>query len=258
MMRNMRSESTLKALAEAPVGVLGFTAKDLTPRAIAVTPYVIAGEPTVTTTLALLAKVKMLRNRPEAAMFAGGVHLSGRTSIVMHAGTDWFDENLRELEPEKYPPAKSLLSIPFHRRLLWWYLGRAVITFDDATVTSIEASDKVTLTSVVDGKVVITPLPPGLVTDGDEISMGVDVPDGPGCLVVHHETDAMAELLSLTLRGNVTNRLLRVEFRKGGLQPQEPGAIAQLNSLRALGRAAKANRSTIESWNRPREEETTS
>ena len=46
MMRNMRSESTLQAFAEAPVGVLGFTARDLTPRAVAVTPYVIAGEPT--------------------------------------------------------------------------------------------------------------------------------------------------------------------------------------------------------------------
>ena len=250
----MRSESTLDALRAAPVGVLGFTAKDLTPRAVAITPYVIAGEPAITTTLALLAKAKMLRNRPAAALFAGGVHLSGDTSVVMHADTDWFDEHLRELESEKYPPAKTLLSIPFHRRLLWWYLGRAVITFDDATATTVVGSDRTTLTSVVDSRIVITPLAPDLGTDGDEIELGSNPPDGPGCVLVHHETDGMEELLSLTLRGDVTNGVLRVTTRTGSLEPQQPSMIEQVKSLRALGQAAKANRTEIENWNNTTEQ----
>ena len=77
------------------------TAKDLTPRAVAVTPYVIAGEPTVTTTLALLAKAKMLRKRPAAALLAGGVHMSGDASIAMHADTEWFDEHLQHIEKQE-------------------------------------------------------------------------------------------------------------------------------------------------------------
>ena len=239
------------------MGVLGVTAKDLTPRAIAVTPYVVANRATVTTTLALLTKAQMLRNRPAAALFAGGVHVGGDVSVTMHAEPQWFDANIRRPEAEKYPPAKSLLAIPFHRRLLWWYVGRVVMTFDDPDVTTratgttgtVAGDDRATITSIVDGHVRITPLDRQIDVEGDEIPLDADVSDGPGCLLVHHETEAMAELLSLTLRGTVRDSVLEVTHRKGSLTPQNPRTLAQLASLRQLGRAARANRPAIDGWN---------
>lgn len=243
----------LEAIDRAPVGVLGLTAKDLTPRAIAVTPYVIEDEPVVTTTLAFLGKAKMLRNRPAAALLAGGTHVGGDTSVVMHESSEWFDEHVREAEAGKYPPAKSLLSIPFHRRLLWWYVGRAAITFDNPLLRTVAARDRVTLTSVVDGTVEITPLADDLTAEptftAERVELGAEVADGPGCLLVHDETDGMAELLSLTLRGDVRDGVLTVTSRQGSLEPRDPGTLAQLSSLREFGRAAKANRATIDEWN---------
>jgi hypothetical protein len=242
----------IDAIDRASVGVLGLTAEDLTPRAIAVTPYVIGGEPVVTTTLALLGKAKMLRNRLSAALLAGGIHVGGNISVVMHEAPEWFDEHVRDAEARKYPPAKSLLSIPFHRRLLWWYVGRAAIAFDDPVLRTVAARDRVTLTSVVDRTVEITPLADDLTADptfaAERVELGAEVPDGPGCLLVHDETDGMAELLSLTLRGDVSDGVLAVTSRHGSLEPRDPGTLDQLRSLRDLGRTAKANRATIDAW----------
>ncbi|MCP3934550.1 MAG: hypothetical protein GY708_04165 [Actinomycetia bacterium] len=238
----------LSLIDDAVVGVLGFTARDLTPRAVAVTPYVIDGKPTVTTTLALLTKAKMLRARPAAALLAGGVHVSADTTLEMHQDSEWFDANLRAAEARKYPPARSLLSIPFHRRLLWWYLGRVVITFDSATITTPGVGDRVTITSVVDGEIVITPLADQLSTDTENIELGTEVPDGAGCLLVHHETDNMDELLALTLRGEVREGVLAVKSRHGSILPQNPGTLTQIRSLFTLGRAARANRDLIDNW----------
>ena len=254
-MRHVRSASEMSSVESAPVGVLGFTAKDLTPRAVAVTPYVIDGRPTVTTMLALLTKAKMLRARPTAALYAGGVHVAGAVEVELHRKPDWFDANIRDRELEKYPPAKSILSIPFHRRLLWWYVGRVAFTFDAAAATEVDGDDRVTLTSVVDGRLLITPLDPDIESSlstigaGDHVELGPDVPDGPACVLVHHETKGMAELLSVTWRGQVTDGDLTVRSRHGSLEPQNPGTIAQLKSLRALGRSAKANLPTIDAWN---------
>ena len=239
---------SLDAIAAAPVGVLGLTAKDLTPRAVAVTPYVIDGRVTITTTLALLTKAKMLRNRPAAAVYAGGMHVSGDVTLAMHRDSTWFDEYLRGPESEKYPPAKSLLAVPFHRRVLWWYVGRVSMTFGDPTIEAHPGSDRATITSVVDGEVRITPLDPNVAADGDEIELGADVPDGAGCLLLHHETEGMAELLALTLRGTVRNGVLRVEHRAGSLEPEYPSTRQQLKDLRTLSAQGKANRSTIDAW----------
>ncbi|MGI9644679.1 MAG: hypothetical protein ACR2O6_05140, partial [Ilumatobacteraceae bacterium] len=119
-------------MAAVSVGVLGFTAADGSPRSCAVTPYVVDGAPTVTSTLALLTKARMLRDRPAAALLAGGVHISGDAEVTAHGSPAWFEAHIREAEREKYPPARRLLAIPFHRYLLWWYVGRAEITFPAA------------------------------------------------------------------------------------------------------------------------------
>ena len=246
----MCSASTLAAVADAPTGVLGFTAKNHSPRAVAVTPYVVDGKPTVTTMLALLTKAKMLRNRPAAALLAGGTHVAAETKLAMHSGPDWFDTNIRQRELEKYPPARTLLSIPFHRRILWWYVGRVAISFDEPACHHVGGMDRVTITSVVDRSVQITPLPADLDVDANQIEVGPTVPDGPGCLLIHDETEGMAELLQLRLDGTVTGGVLTVESRRGSLEPQQPGALAQLAGLWSLRTAANANRSTIQEWDR--------
>jgi hypothetical protein len=58
----------------------------------------------------------------------------------------------------------------------------------------------------------------------------------------------MAELLSLTLRGDASDGVLAVTSRQGSLEPRDPGTLDQLRSLRDLGRTAKANRATIDAW----------
>ncbi len=250
MMRNMCSESELEAIRIAPVGVLGFTAKDLTPRATAVTPYVVDGTPTVTTMLALLTKARMLRNRPAAALLAGGTHVAADTTLTMHRTADWFDANIRSRELVKYPPARALLSIPFHRRILWWYVGRVAITFSNPTCRPMAGADRVTITTVSDGKVQIRPLSDDLDVNPHQIEVGSAVPNGPGCLLVHDETDDMAELLQLRLQGTVADGVLSVESRHGSLDPQHPGVITQLKGLWALRKSAQSNRTLIRDWDR--------
>lgn len=252
-MHNMRfakaSPDALNALDGAVTGVLGFTAKDGTPRSVAITPYVVGGHPTVTTTLALLTKAKMLRNRPAAALFAGGVHVQGDVDVRLHRDAEWFDANIRESERLKYPPAAQLLAVPFHRRLLWWYVGRISMTFRGGVVEHVGGADRVTITTVESGRVTITPLAPDLATEESEIVLGADVADGPASLLVHHETDEMAELLSLTLRGEVRDNTLLVAERRGSLEPQRPSMLGQLRGLRRLARLAKANRPALAAWN---------
>ncbi|MGH1491579.1 MAG: hypothetical protein ACRBK7_19635 [Acidimicrobiales bacterium] len=58
----------------------------------------------------------------------------------------------------------------------------------------------------------------------------------------------MAELLQLRLQGTVIDGVLNVESRHGSLDPQHPGLITQLNSLRALNKDARANRTAIQNW----------
>lgn len=232
----------------ATVGVLGLTAKDGTPRAVAVTPYVIDAKPVVTTTLAFLAKAKMLRKRPTAALYAEGIHISGDVTVEMHRYSAWFDQHIRTAEAVKYPPAKSLLGFPFHRRVLWWYVGRVSMTFQAPQITNNQGNDRVTITSLVDGKVQVTPLPSNLEIGSDEIEIGVDLSPGPACLLIHEETQGMNELLSLTLLGNVVNGRLNVRERRGSLVPTEPSTIDQLKMLRALANSAKANRPEIDRW----------
>lgn len=247
-MHNMCSVKTLEAVDRAEVGVLAFTAKDGSPRAVAVTPYVVDGAATVTTTLALLTKARMLRNRPTAALLAGGVHLSGHVDVTMHRDPAWFDANIRSAERRKYPPSAQLLGFPGHRRLLWWYVGRVSMRFTTPTWAEARGSDRVTITTLRNGVPDVTALAHDVDTTGEAIRLGATVPDGPACLLTHVETEGMAELLQETLRGTVRDGTLTVESRHGTLTPQEPGTLAQLRSLRALGRSARANRGIIEAW----------
>jgi len=250
MIRNMRYANSLGLFDQARVAVLGFVGADGTPRSCAVTPYVIGGDLTVTSTLAYLAKVRAISRHPAVALYRDGAHASAAATVELHATPGWFDQHLRNEELRKYPPARTLLALPFHRRILWWYVGRAVVTLSDARIEDVDGSDQATITTLIDGRPQIRPLRSGSVDASEKvIDIGDGIPDGPAFVLLHDEDDDMAELRQVTIRGTVVDGRIHVERRSGSLEPSHPGTIAQLRSLRALSRAATANRSEIANWN---------
>jgi hypothetical protein len=84
--------------------------------------------------------------------------------------------------------------------------------------------------------------------DADEIALPVGLPDGPACLLVHEESAGMSDLCQLRLEGELISGRLSVQRRSGTLAATHRGPLAQLRDLGALGRAATANRTRIESW----------
>jgi hypothetical protein len=163
-----------KALNAAAVGVFAFSGQDGRPRACAVTPFLYDGEAVVTSTLAFTAKVAAVRRDARVALLAGGCLIRGRGTVDIDLTSKTFDERIRDQELRKYPPARQLLAIPGHRRLLWWYVGRASI--------AIPVGD------------------PGTDVSGDEIPVPVGH-ESAACLLVHDEEPDMADLRQLTLHG---------------------------------------------------------
>ena len=226
----------------AAVGVLAFVAADGTPRACAVTPYVVDDDVLVTSTLAFLAKAEALHHDPRAAILAGGVEVRGAVTLDIDLTAATFDRVVRAQELAKFPPARPLLRLPGHRRLLWWYVGR---TFARLPLESNHAEpgvDRVTVTSLEDGVPRIRPRPPNLDVDGTAIDVGVDVADGPAVVLIHDEEPSMADLRQLTLAGIVRDGVLTPTRRRGSLAPTPTGALDQLRELRGLARVAKARR----------------
>jgi hypothetical protein len=74
------------------------------------------------------------------------------------------------------------------------------------------------------------------------------LPGGPVCLLVHEESAGLSDLRQLRLEGELVSGRLSVRRRSGTLAAAHRGPLAQLRDLTALGRAATANRTRIESW----------
>jgi hypothetical protein len=214
-----------------------------------VTPYLDAGQALITSTLAFTAKVAAVRRDPRVALLAGGCLVRGRAALDVDLTSKTFDERVRSQELRKYPPASRLLAIPGHRRLLWWYVGRASITIPLDDCTPAPGSDRITVTFLDAGMPGIVPLDPATDVSTDEIPVPV-ARDGAACLLVHQEDPGMADLRQLTLHGAVRDGTFRVQLRTGSLDPVHPGAVDQLRSLRALGRAARKNRQVLAQWAR--------
>lgn len=247
-MHNVRYGTDLDPFDRARTAVLGFVGGDGTPRSCAVTPYVVDGRLVVSSTLAYLAKVRAISARPAAALYVDGAHASADAAVEVHRASTWFDAHLRDQELAKYPPARTLLALPFHRKLLWWYVGRAAVTFTDPVLEHAVGSDRATITTLADGRPRVRPLA-SVDPDGDVIDVG-DVADGPASVLVHDEDDDMTELRQLVLRGSVTDGRFHVVRRSGTLEPTDAGTWDQVRSLRALARAARANRQELEHWDR--------
>lgn len=250
-MRNMRSATAEagQAVDAALVGVLGWLDREGRPRACAVTPYRIDDDVVVTSTLALLGKVRALRRDPRAVVLAGGFEVAGRASLELDVTPASFDRWIREQELAKYPPARSLLSLPAHRRLLWWYVGRALVRLPLANATATPGPDRVTLTFVGGEGPRIIPLPVPFdiegASSGSTTEVPPGVPDGPACVLVHEELEDFAALLQMRLVGDVRAGAFTVTSRTGSLAPAVPGPIAQLRELRRLAKAARRARPTF-------------
>jgi hypothetical protein len=237
------------AVDAAPVGVFAFVGNDGLPRACAVTPYLDADQALVTSTLAFIAKVAAVRRDPRVALLAGGCMVRGHAAVNVDLTSKTFDERVRSQELRKYPPARRLLAIPGHRRLLWWYVGRASIAIPLDDCTPAPGSDRISVTFLEAGLPRIVPLDSATDVLGDEIPVRA-APSGGACLLVHDEDPGMADLRQLTLHGTVRNGIFRVQRRTGSLDSAHPGTLDQFRSLRVLGRAARKNRPVLARWAR--------
>jgi hypothetical protein len=210
---------------------------------------VYAGEAVVSSTLAFTAKVAAVRRDPRVALLAGGCLVRGRATLDVDLTSKTFDERLRRQELRKYPPSRQLLAIPGHRRLLWWYVGRASIAIPLRDCAPAPGSDRITVTFLDGGLPRIMPLDPATDVSGDQIPVPIRH-EGAACLLVHDEEPDMANLRQLTLHGVIRDGSFRAERRAGSLGPSHPSTLDQLRTLRALGRAARKNRPVLARWAR--------
>ena len=245
----MTDVEQLQRIDRASVGVLGHVGRDGAPNAVAVTPYVIDGGVVVTSTLALIDKAAALLADPRVTLSAGGIAVSGTATVEVDRSPRFFDEFIREQELLKYPPAKSLLALPFHRRLLPWYVGRVIVRIHADSVADQTVGDRVTVT-VLDAhgrlRTWNAPDPDDVTTE--QIAVGALIPDGPVLLLVHEEESAMRDLRQLAIRGTVADGTLRVAGRRGTLTPTKRSASGEVAILRALARRSRANRERLAEW----------
>ena len=79
-----------------------------------------------------------------------------------------------------------------------------------------------------------------------------DVPDGPVVILVHQESEDMADLRQLSLIGSVRDGYCSVTSRVGSLAPRPSTSRAQLATIRSMAKRARANRDLIADWPRTR------
>jgi len=239
----------MQAVDSAPVGVLAYVMRSGHPNACAVTPYVVDGVPVVTSTLALIDKAAAVRRDERVALLAGGVQLSGRAAVAVDTTPAWFDRHLRHQELTKYPPARTILSIPGHRRFFAWYVGRVVMSIIPDLVVERSGGDLATITVLgSDGVLRVFPIPRPADLEAAELALDTSIPDGRAVLLIHEEDPDMSDLRQLTLHGWVAAGAFRVERRRGSLQATPQGWRQQLATSRQLARRATTNRERLAEW----------
>jgi len=236
--------ASLDGISAASIGVFAWVRGDGTPGSCPVTPYVLDDDVIITSTLAYTAKASAVRRDPRVALLAGGQLAIGSATVFVDRSPRWFDENIRSAEIKKFPPTKTILSIPGHRRFFPWYVGRIVIRFRPEAVESVGGSDRITATQLVGGRLRIHPISFG---DSD-VPEVADLNDGPVQLLVHEEHNHMADVRQLSMRGVMDHGRFVEVRRSGSMDPSPTGTIAQISQLRSLARSARRSRQIIDSW----------
>jgi hypothetical protein len=236
--------NSLDGIARAPIGVFAWVRGDGTPGSCTVTPYVVNGQVVVTSTLAFPSKASAVRRDSRVALLAGGQLAVGNAEVLVDESPRWFDENLREVELEKFPPTRMILAIPGHRCLFSWYVGRIVIRFTPDVVEHVERGDEITATQIVEQQLRIEPIVVG--SDGSPDVAGL--PNGAAHILFHEEHRNMADLRQVSLRGSVSEGRFFETHRSGSLASGSAGTCAQVGQLRMMARSARNNKDRIRSW----------
>ena len=240
----MIGPEALRAIHDAPAGVLAYHGSrgQLVP--VAVTPYVLGDDVYVTTTLAYSRKAGLIRQSPKIALLARGVYLRADVSVYADVKGKFFVKHLLEQEMRKYPPARTLRRIPFHRQLFGWFFGRAIIKLEPIAVETDAGDDAWTLvTEGENGYPSIQPIAKadpesGEVTIPPELAAGA----GPAVVFFHSESEDMSELTSTAFRGEIKDGSFVAKARPAGTQAGGAGG------QRSRSANAKRARQAMKGW----------
>ncbi len=208
----------LRVIYDAPAGVLAYHGSrgQLVP--VAVTPYVLDDDVYITATLAYSRKAGLIRQSPKIALLAGGVYLRANASVYADVKGKFFIRHLLEQEMRKYPPARTLRRIPFHRWLFGWFFGRAIMKLESVAVEADAGDDAWTL--VTEGENGYPSIHP--IADADPTSGDVTIPPelagapGPAVVFFHNESEDMTELTSEAFRGEIRDSEFVAKARPAG------------------------------------------
>ncbi len=234
------------------MGVFAFVDHRGRPAACAITPYVVDGRAVVTSTLAYPGKARAVRADGRVALLAGGTAIEGRGLVGIDRTPGWFDRNLRHEERRKYPPAAAVLSVPGHRRLFPWYVGRVVIAIEPDRFSLHPEPDQVSV-AVIDqpGRLHLLPQPIPAPGDGVRaVALAGQVPDGAAVLLAHSESADLGELHQVAHHGTVRDGTLQID-RSVRTDLGGGGTLTQLRTARTLARLARAAAPSTTGWPPP-------
>ena len=248
-------QSVNQLVNEANVGVLGYITKTGRPMLVAVTPYLVGNQILVTSTAAYTDKGEALRADARVVLAVDGVTLSGVANVSFDSSGWWFNEHLRQQEAIKYPPARSLFSIPGHRKLFPWYFQRFVIEIDVTHKTETDVSHRNTLLGFTESNELQLV---SLVDVHFDTHKRIALPaaaqtlrNDHASLLIHEEHGAMSDLRQLRHVGTISNLNFVSERTIGSLEPKPTSLAQQIRMLNDLRRKAKANEPKLTGWQTP-------
>lgn len=247
MQSNEALVPALAAASAARVAIFAFRIPGDMVSALPVTPYVLGTRIVITSTLAYAKKAEYVRSDPRVALLAQGVHMIGDADVRADSSGKFFVENLLDQELAKYPPARALLKVPFHRRVFAWFFGRAVVFVEARAVEARPGEDRATLITLdEDGYPSIRPLPRAS-PDMEDIALDGFRPqhEQPAQVLFHRESEDMSELRHMTLHGFVRESVFHTQRRAGSLDADRP------DSELARRLRARRARAVMKEWPGP-------
>ena len=240
----MIGPDSLRAIYDAPAGVLAYHGSrgQLVP--VAVTPYVLGDDVYITATLAYSQKAQLIRQSPKIALLTAGVYMRADADVYADVKGDFFVKHLLEQEMRKYPPARMLRRIPFHRRLFGWFFGRAIMKLEPITVDTDAGEDAWTL--VTEGENGYPSI--RAIAEADPENADVALPAdlagaaGPAVVFSHSESEDMSELSSTAFRGEIKDGAFVAKARPAGSQ------VGGAGGQRSRSANAKRAREAMKDW----------